>query len=719
MKNLLVAILSTAGFMTAASFSNAQVQEHAEGVYDYVDGKKYEKCGAERHEQWMLQNYPDYAANHQAEKAEMNQRAQEYTDAHYNERGGNVYVIPVVFHVAHVNGVENITDDQVHDAVAIMNRDYRMLNSDIAAVVTDFQGITADAEIEFRLAQKDQLGNCVSGITRTYTTATFDGDNGMVNDINRNINGNNSSANTRYPRHSYLNIWVCSNAGGAAGYTMTPSNWTPSKYDGIWVTHSYVGAIGTSNSSRSRTLTHEVGHWLNLSHCWGSTNDPGLSGNCSSDDNVSDTPNTEGWTSCTLGGTTCDGNLDNVQNYMEYSYCSKMFTEGQKSRMRSAITSSTGQRNQLWTTTNLQETGTDGPNNLCEADFSGNHLFLCAGDSVIYNDLSFHGATGWDWTFAGGTPATSSDENPTVKYLTGGTHDVTLSVTDGSSSVATTKTGYITVLPDNAMSTPLVEGFENVSSLPTAEWYIDNPDGEEGWELSTSVGYPGTGDNSIFLNNASNDAGQVDEFSSSTMDMSNMTAITMNFKVAFAQKNTSHNDKLIVYVSNTCGTTWSQRKQLSGASLATHTPTGGIWAPTSASDWMQVDVTSIPATYLVDNFRVKFRFESDDGNNIYIDDINISGTVGIEDEEANQFGLNIYPNPVEYTSTISFNLDKAKNVRVSVNDLLGREVLRLAEEKMPMGEQNVQLNNSSLNSGIYFVRLMIGDAEVTKKIVVR
>ena len=68
--------------------------------------------------------------------------------------------------------------------------------------------------------------------------------------------------------------------------------------------------------------------------------------NCDEDDLVDDTPNTLGWTSCDINGESC-GSLDNVQNYMEYSYCGHMFTQGQKQRMRTAALSTTAQRNQL------------------------------------------------------------------------------------------------------------------------------------------------------------------------------------------------------------------------------------------------------------------------------------------------------------------------------------------------------------------------------------
>ncbi len=65
------------------------------------------------------------------------------------------------------------------------------------------------------------------------------------------------------------------------------------------------------------------------------------------------------------------------------------------------------------------------------ANFSANTTTVCEGETVQYTDLSGGIITSWDWTFEGGTPATSTDQNPIVTYNTEGTYDVTLDVSDG------------------------------------------------------------------------------------------------------------------------------------------------------------------------------------------------------------------------------------------------------------------------------------------------
>ena len=95
-----------------------------------------------------------------------------------------------------------------------------------------------------------------------------------------------------------------------------------------------------------------------------------------------------GLTPCDLERTTC-GSLDNVQNYMEYSYCSRMYTQGQRARMRAALNSSTADRNQLWTPQNLEDTGVFEEELLCKAEFSVDRLEVCIGEEVQFTDESF------------------------------------------------------------------------------------------------------------------------------------------------------------------------------------------------------------------------------------------------------------------------------------------------------------------------------------------
>ena len=82
----------------------------------------------------------------------------------------------------------------------------------------------------------------------------------------------------------------------------------------------------------------------------------------------------------------------------------------------------------------------------------------CAPLTVVFDDMSI-GATSWSWTFPGGTPATSTLQNPTVVYATPGTYDVTLVASNIVGESESTTTGYVTVNLCNAIDEVSPAGF--------------------------------------------------------------------------------------------------------------------------------------------------------------------------------------------------------------------------------------------------------------------
>lgn len=617
------------------------------------------------------------------------------------------YIIPIVFHIIHNNGPENISNDQVYDAVRVLNEDLRRENENWESVNDAFLDLVADTRIEFRLATKDPQGNCHSGITRTVSTLTNVGDQSMKELI-------------QWPRNMYLNVWVSASANGAAGYTYRPGSVAnfPTG-DGIVLLHSYTGSIGTSSPYRSHTLTHEVGHWINLAHTWGNSNDPGLPENCDEDDNVSDTPNTIGWTSCNVNGNTCGGGVDNVENYMEYSYCGKMFTLGQATRMTAALNSSIAQRNQLWQTANLVATGVNSDAQLCSATFTGNGGVICAGTSVAFQDLSFHNVTSRTWSFPGGEPSVSAEENPVVTYEEPGVYPVSLTVSDGNNTLTTTSQNYVTVLPVPGNPGPFSEGFEEISPLTGETWTVRDPNGGNGFALTNVTSF--SGDKCVRLNNNVSNYLQIDELVSTTYDMSNVESITISFRYAFAKRSVDNDDRLRVYVSPNCGGVWSLRKQLRGnTDLPTAPNTNSTFVPSDESQWGYAVVDNIPADYFLENFRFKFWFQSDGGNNLYIDDINLNGVpvVGIGQLELSGSSMVVLPNPVTDAATLMFDTDRSDRVKLTMHDVLGRELATLHNGLLPAGEQRIQIPVNGLRSGMYFIRLTSGNGDEVVRFVV-
>lgn len=674
-------------------------------------GENVEYCTQHKKMIEMLKN-PAAMKIYQADQIKFEKELQQMVSSK-QQTGYDIDTIPIVFHVLHNGGNEKLSRAQILDALDILNRDYAKQNADTANVVSSFQTIIGKPNIHFALATKAPNGQCFSGITYTHSAKSYDGDDGQ-GQVTAIIQGNDVY-NGQWPGDEYLNIFICGDIGGAAGYTFTPSGWIGSSmYNGIWVLHNYVGSIGTSSTFTSRTLTHECGHWLNLEHTWGGNNNPGNSSSCSTDDGVSDTPNTIGVTSCNLSESTC-GPLANVENYMDYSYCSKMFSDGQVDRMRTALNSSTGGRNNLTKVSNLIATGTYTTPGMCKAEFETEHLIICEGQSVNFTDISYHNANSWDWSFTGGSPSTSTMQNPTVTYNTAGTYTVTLTATDGSTSDTETKTNYITVLPATGRSLTVEEGFETLT-LPDTEWFVDNPDGSNAWSISSAAA--ATGSKSLRLLNTNNDDGDVDEFISGTIDLSNATSVELSFKYAFAQKTSSNTDYLRVYVSSDCGETWSVRKNLSPSVIATASNTSSSFVPT-ASDWETVTITNITSSYWTSNFRFKFQFVSGGGNNIYIDDINIydPSTVSVkESDDVNLF--RVFPNPANDMAKVSFDLLEGNDVKIVLTDMLGQQIQVIEQAKLNAGSHQFEINTNELSNGIYFVNLSVEGRLITQKLVI-
>lgn len=242
------------------------------------------RCGADHMHHRLRNEDPEF----QQRAEDYNRQLRELIANNRQNRDGEeeeIIIIPVVFHIVHNFGIENISDEQIFDQMRILNEDFRKLNADTSEVIDFFKPIVADSRIEFRLAQRDFAGNCTNGIDRVASIETYIGDDG--------------SKLNPWPRDRYLNVWVVNSMeNGVAGYAYYPSavpNGTIALRDGIIIRHNYIGSIGTGSPGTSRALTHEIGHWLNLQHVWGDNNEPTL--NCG-DDDVLDTPETAGFDNC-------------------------------------------------------------------------------------------------------------------------------------------------------------------------------------------------------------------------------------------------------------------------------------------------------------------------------------------------------------------------------------------------------------------------------------
>lgn len=850
-----------------------------------------------------------------------------------------VYIIPVVFHVIHAGGSENLTDEQIFAEMDQLNDDYRKLNSDLSQSVPYFQQIAGDVKVEFRLAQIDPNGNCTNGIDRWFSPET--------------LVGNDGSKLGYWPRDKYLNVWtVRQMGGGAAGYAYYPNALTGLGviYDGVIMLSSDVGLNRT-------TLTHEIGHVLNLAHTWGA-NVAGIEGvpggnmvsGCS-DDDVPDTPLTKGhqpgycrrfditcssqalaasimtfnnltvgapledntpipaetdtiynevplvvtnmtasglsganmadgqfgtddWgtgapdgaiapteltgainlgqyyeftinpelpyahrinqitfrarrdatgprtfavkasrtssfagnlptssaladTNLTLitgntffinedtdlevrgcrvsltglytgeldqetdqtitvriyawnaedtdGGFYIDsltingifGRIENVENYMEYSYCSKHFTQGQADRMRATLNSMVGDRMALWQPDNIVATGTnDGFVPTCppQADFiisNPDNVIpftpaICAGNNVTFRDNSSGGAaTTWAWTFQDGQPATSTAENPVVQFSGDGWKTVTLTASNQYGSSTKTEQFAINVSSAATNPSPFTENFESDDNL--FPFYGANYDNNHtAWEVVNGIGFNSnrcarlnSGDRNLAdFRNPSNDR-DIDDLVGPSINYTGQSNMTLSFRYAYSTQTTvldNATENLKVQRSFDCGRSWFDLPggTIQDSDLLVDGNNSGT--PTT---W-RLKTINLTTAMLGPNVRFRWRFTTSAfSNDIYIDDINFGSTaVGVDEPLGNTVAMSLFPNPTNDRFMLVVKGMEDEQTEVTIMDIRGAQVYTNVIQ--PTGGANIELSakDMSLSKGMYMLRVANSNGSSSTKLII-
>lgn len=682
------------------------------------------KCGSQQKMSAVFETYP--------ELLEDNQRLIENSKTYRtNDRGDReeVYIIPVVFHIIHEYGDENISDDQVYDQMEILNIDYRLLNPDTVEIMNEFKSIATDAQIEFRLATIDPFGNCTNGIEHINSHETNKGDD--------------ASKLNQWPRSRYLNVWVVkSMENGVAGYAYYPSAVSGGLYyaDGIIIRHNYIGSIGTSDAFSSRALTHEIGHYLGLPHTWGNTNDPEVA--CG-DDGIQDTPLTAGHLTCPLVNTdNCiPDSAENVQNYMEYSYCSRMFTSDQVDVMRLSLVDPVSSRDNLSTSANHSVTGVDITAPQCTplSDFYIEKPLICAGQSVTYHATPSRAVvTSFNWHFPGGTPEYSTSPTPTVTYAAAGIYEAELTVGNSTGSDTKTVQHVIEVAGDWwEYLGPYSESFESGSFEP--HWIsINTEDDESAFEVHENVGYTGNHavgviyfkdnlDPILDINYWQRIGGSKEILITPVYNLSNTSSPMLTFKYSHATSTSGLFEpddlNLRVYYSVNCGASWSVLQNIQDMDVLTAGYQGNNFMPTDQSLWSTVYV-SLPAGALQEQVRFKFEFVAADySNNFFLDDINVTGVLLTEENTVEINDVSVFPNPVSDVAQgvqVNYSLHREEQVQFNIHDILGNLVMTTSASGVQgTNKEEISFDGYQFSAGIYTLSVVTSTGTQSVKLIVQ
>ena len=253
-----------------------------------------------------------------------------------------------------------------------------------------------------------------------------------------------------------------------------------------------------------------------------------------------------------------------------------------------------------------------------------------------------------------------------------------------------------------ADSYPLLINFETPNF-----WNITSPDATQIWGKSS------VGSNGVLLANAfsQNTLGIQSWFISPPLNVGEFDSAGLSFKVSYATRGGSH-DKLQVLMSVNCGESYPfELLNASSDSLAV-TESNASWIPSSDADWKEFEIDLKPSIIWQDNIKIAFVFTNGNGNNLYIDDINIGLKPGILSENS----FVIYPNPANSYFNIAFALQERDEVEIQIMDISGKVIFCRQYENVL---DQVYDFDPLAQSGFYFIKITGSQINKTEKLYIR
>jgi thiol-disulfide isomerase/thioredoxin len=320
----------------------------------------------------------------------------------------------------------------------------------------------------------------------------------------------------------------------------------------------------------------------------------------------------------------------------------------------------------------------------------------------------------WTGSIASGSSAVVT--LPTITF-TSGPHTLTVATSNPNATTDQDPNNDQTVssilITSAAIAAPITQNF-SASAYPPAGWARYSVDATNSWSRSTATASPttpNTGSSKIDFYNSN--PGQIDELYLPAFDLSTATSATLTFQVAKVRYSAAYNDQLDIIATSDCGATYTTVYSKSDATgLTTNlTPATTAWTPTAAN-W-RLETVDMNAFVGQPSVVAAFKAISGYGNNGYIDDVNLTSTVGIG-ENAIEQSINVFPMPS--TGNVSITVDKiqSSNFTVIITDVAGKLISR---------EENVQNNGiltidlSTQENGTYFVTLETQGQRIIKKVV--
>ena len=336
-----------------------------------------------------------------------------------------------------------------------------------------------------------------------------------------------------------------------------------------------------------------------------------------------------------------------------------------------------------------------------------------------YIDGAIAPTISWNGNIAPATSATIS-LNTISSPTNTGAHTFSYNIsamngTDGNMTNNSTKVSYL--VASDFQGSPVSEDFA-LTNFPPVKWAAVNSNSGPSWTRVTNAGGYNLSTQSTrydFFNNKV--IGDMDELFITPMNLSGTAAPVLSFDYAYAQRDANSNDKLEVMVSNNCGSSWTNVYSSSGYTLATALPMPMAYLP-DVNDISQWQTVTINLTgYNSASVLVKFVVTNDNGNNLYIDNVNLNQTqpVGLIKETKLSNQVSIFPNPTSGNATLKvFSLTSGKSKLILINTM--GQIVSSKTIDLFSGNNNLLIDTKEFSNGIYSVVLETATETVVKKI---
>jgi PKD repeat protein len=332
------------------------------------------------------------------------------------------------------------------------------------------------------------------------------------------------------------------------------------------------------------------------------------------------------------------------------------------------------------------------------ADFEIANPLLCSGEALTLIDRSSSiGTPVYHWNVLSASNQVVHHvmtQNPSLTMPDPGIYTVSLTVQASNGSNTLNKPLSVTVRPVAGTShSPWFIGTME-DELPNASWATTTFADSSYWRRTTAAAQQGQA-SYLFQNSKLVAGGEVSALVGGPFAYPNTGTLNLRFAHAFARKASNDNDQLKVSVSSNCGETWQLVRIIPAFQLGTAAIVATPYVPT-ASEWKYTSV-NLAALGLqsAGNLMVKFALKSGGGNNLYLDDVQLSTT--LSNEELATKPIWIQPNPSRSGAILA-----GAQGEVRVLDLSGRLVWKsfaegdLALPDLPAGSYVLHCEGVSL-----------------------